>query len=517
MLNVAGRSWDAISSLILIRYAVERLGDGAFGVWVLVGALTGYVALLDFGLTSAYVKFNAQHWARDEVDELSSVLSTGTAFYFAAGSVLVALCWPLAPVAVGWLERFHMLGGIDPAEAAFILRGSVALFAATSAMAGFAAVLSGLQRMGVTNALAFGASIVKLAAAVAFIEWGFGLRGLLFAHGAAFAVFSLGCAIAAFSIVPGLRLSIARVRRATFRKLFGFGFRTQVARFSNLVMFETDQIVAGVIGGSAGSVALYSFGVSMANKLRQIPALLVSALLPAAADLDARADAERLKELYLRASKYLALAAVPMTAVAIGCAGPLMRTWLGDRPGLDTSIWVLRILGVGYLANVMAGAGMSVALGRGRADVQMRAGLIATGANILLTVLLVLWIGFWGIPIATTVSMFLSSAWFFRRMRSIAGVGPVALLRATMVCPAAAAMPGLAFALWCDWATADAAGVIPHAVALAASVSFLAITYVGLIRFLPFFDAYDVEFMEDHLALRRVPGFRLWSARARRV
>ena len=397
------------------------------------------------------------------------------------------------------------------------LRIAACTAAATSAMAGFAAVLTGLQRMGVTNALAFAASVVKLGAAVWFIYSGFGLRGLLFAHGAAFVVFSVGCAITAFAIVPGLRVSIGGIRRVTFRKLFGFGFRTQVARFSNLVMFETDQIVAGLVASGAGSVAIYSFGVSMANKLRQIPALLVSAMLPAAADLDARADAERLKELYVRASKYLALAAVPMTAVAVGCAGPLMRTWLGDQPGLDTSIWVLRILGLGYLANVMAGAGMSIALGRGRADVQMRAGLIATGANIVLTIGLVLWIGFWGIPIATVISMVMSSGWFFRRMQSIAGVGPVTLLRESMVWPAVAVCPGLAFALWCDWATADAGGTLVHVLALAASLSFLAITYAGLIRFLPFFDAYDVEFMEDHLAMRRVPGFRLWSARARRV
>ena len=255
----------------------------------------------------------------------------------------------------------------------------------------------------------------------------------------------------------------------------------------------------------------------MANKLRQIPTLVVSAMLPAAADLDARADEERLQELYVRATKYLALAAVPATAIALGCAGPLIRTWLGDRSGLDTSVWVLRILGVGYLANVMAGAGMSVALGRGRADIQMRAGLIATAANLVLTLGLVVWIGFWGIPLATAISMFLSSGWFFQRMHSIVGVSAVAVLRESMVWPALSVCPGLAFALWCDWFTAGSPGFAENAAALCAGLAFLSITYVGLIRFTPFFDAYDVEFLGDTLSMRRIPGFELWSARARRV
>ncbi len=516
-LNAAGRVWDAVSSLVLIRYAVDQLGDGAFGVWVLVGAFTGYIALLDFGLASAYVKFNAEHWARDEVDEISSVLSTGTAFYCGIGALLTAVAWPCAPLAVTLLEHWNMLGGIDVAEAVFVLRWSVMLFAATSAMAGFAALLTGLQRMGLTNALAFVASLVKLTSAVLFIEWGYGLRGLLIAHWAAFGVFALGCAIAAHWIVPGLRVSITRIRRATFHKLFGFGVRAQVARFSNLIMFETDHVVAGFIAGNAGTVALYSFGVNMANKLRQIPTLVVSAMLPAAADLDARADEERLQELYVRATKYLALAAVPATAIALGCAGPLIRTWLGDRPGLDTSVWVLRILGVGYLANVMAGAGMSVALGRGRADIQMRAGLIATSANLVLTLGLVVWIGFWGIPLATAISMFLSSGWFFQRMHSIIGVSAVTVLRESMLWPALSVCPGLAFALWCDWSTAGSPGFAVNAAALCAGLAFLSITYVGLIRFTPFFDAYDVEFLGDTLSMRRIPGFELWSARARRV
>ncbi len=517
VLNAGGRVWDAVSSLVLIRYAVDQLGDGAFGVWVLVGAFTGYIALLDFGLASAYVKYNAEHWARDEVDELSSVLSTGTAFYCVIGAALMGVTWPCAPYAIALLNRWDLLGGIDAADATFVLRWSVMLFAATSAMAGFAALLTGLQRMAFTNVLAFIASIVKLGAAVALIEWGYGIRGLLIAHWAAFGVFALGCVAAAHWIVPGLHVSLTRVRRATFHRLFGFGVRAQVARLSNLVMFETDHVVAGFLTGNAGTVALYSFGVNMANKLRQVPTLVVSAMLPAAADLDARADDERLQELYLRATKYLALAAVPATAVALGCAGPLMRTWLGGREGLDTSIWVLRILGVGYLANVMAGAGMSVALGRGRADVQMRAGLIATGANIVLTVGLVVWIGFWGIPLATALSMFLSSGWFFRRMHSIAGVGAGSVLRESLLWPALSVCPGLAFGLWCDWFTAGSGGFVMNASALCASLAFLSVTYVGLIRFTPFFDAYDVEFLGDTLSMRRIPGFALWSARARRV
>jgi len=50
---------------------------------------------------------------------------------------------------------------------------------------------------------------------------------------------------------------------------------------------------------------------------------------------------------------------------------------------------VNRILAVGYLANILPGAGVSISLGKGRPDVQMKAGIIAMTSNILLTILLI--------------------------------------------------------------------------------------------------------------------------------
>ncbi|GAG39120.1 unnamed protein product, partial [marine sediment metagenome] len=243
------------------------------------------------------------------------------------------------------------------------------------------------------------------------------------------AVFAVASVAIAHRLAPSLRVSPGAMRRGAMRKLYSFGWRAQIARLSNLIMFRTDALVVAVVFKFFGMVGLYDLGVRAANQVRQIPALVVSALVPAASDLDARAEHDRLRRLYVISSKYLAVLTVPFVLFVVGAAGPLMRTWMGEKRDLAMATWVLRIIAFGYLANLLPGAGVSVALGKGRSDVQMKAGLLGIFSNILLTVVLVYAMGFYGIPIATAVSMFVSWAWFSRAMRQVIGVGALELLR----------------------------------------------------------------------------------------
>jgi O-antigen/teichoic acid export membrane protein len=179
---------------------------------------------------------------------------------------------------------------------------------------------------------------------------------------------------------------------------------------------------------------------------------------------------------------------------------------------------VLRIIAFGYVANLVPGAGVSIALGKGRADVQMKAGLIATISNIALTIALVNIpaIGFWGIPLGTMLSMFLSWAWFAWAMGDIVGVGPTEMFRVAMVWPALASAPGAAFCAAGDWISRGYDGFSPNAVVVVLCAVVFALAYGGAIRLAPFFDTFDLELLGG-FGLRWVPGYRAWVRSVRRV
>jgi len=519
--NVAGRFWEAVVALILTPYIIERIGMASWGIWALLGAFTGYVALFDLGIASGFSKFVAQHAARSEPDEVSSVVSTGLFTYLGAGVVLVLIGWPCIDFLIGLLGRLDPRTALDftnpefLSEARFLLRWGLVLFATSNCVSAFTAVQTGLQRMDVTNILSFVASLFKIAATVFFIEQGMGVRSLLYVNAVVLAVFGAASVAVAFRLAPSLRVSLFRVRLRTFSRLYSFGWRSQVARLSNLIMFQTDAVVVAVAYKFLGIVGLYDVGVGLANKMRQIPALLVSALLPAASDLDAREEHDRLRRLYLVSSKYLAAVTIPLVLFTVGAAGPLMRAWMGEKRDLHIAVWVLRIIAFGYLANILPGAGVSIVLGKGRPDIQMKAGLIAMAANVVLTIALVFAIGFYGIPLGTMFAMFVAWFWFLRVMRHTVPVSCRELLSKCLLWPALAAAPGFLFCAACDWLTQSLSGRFVHGGVAAGSALVFAFCYLLVIRYSPFLDASDLAFLEGALRLGRVPGVRWFLAPAR--
>jgi len=341
------------------------------------------------------------------------------------------------------------------------------------------------------------------------------VRGLLFANGVVLLFFLVTSIVAAFVVLPGLRLGPGYVRRVTFGRLFQFGWRTQVAKLSNLINFQTDRVVVGLVFGDLTLVGLYRAGEDLAAKIRQGPALLVSALIPAVSDLDARDEREKLALLYKVATKYIAVVTVPATVFVIGAADMLLHTLFGEVEGLTTAGWVLRILVAGYALNLLPGPGVSIALGRGRPQLPMAAGLISMAANIALTIAFVTLFGFYGVATATSLAMAVSTVWFLRALRATTGVGPLLLLDTAVRWPLLASLPGLVVCVVVDAYLAGAGTHLPNAAGLAVSGSVFALTYLALLRFFPFLTAFDVAFLEKTLYLGKLPGFGFLVDKAR--
>ncbi|MBM3290674.1 MAG: hypothetical protein FJY92_11030, partial [Candidatus Hydrogenedentes bacterium] len=479
----------------------------------LIASFSGYVTLLDLGLCSGYAKFIAEYAARGEYARISRMLSTAVLVYGALGVVLAAIGFPLLGYGA---ERFSAFMGVthqDSATLVFMVQFAFALFLINNCVVPLTCVQPGLQRMDLSNAVGFGVSAIKTIATIALLETGHGLRGLMYTSGAVAGVFSITSLVLAYRLVPGLRLSPALFCREEFRVMFGYGWRGQVARLSNLVTFETDLLIVSFLYRTLGLVGMYKVGVELANKVRQVPLMFMGALLPAAAQLDAQEDEDRLRRLYLVSTKYISAVTVPVTVFCAAYGGTIMQAWMGS--GLGEAAWVFRILAIGFAANVVQGPGISIALGRGRPDVQMNAGLISMTWNIGLTVALAVAIGFFGVAIATAASMFVSMFWLLRAMRPVAGVGGGRVWREAIAWPLVASLPGAGVCLAIESTIGVDAGRIASIGLVVAGGCVFGALYLVLIRLAPFLDSFDAHFLEHTLRLGRVPGFAAIVRRAR--
>lgn len=521
--NAAGRIWEALVGIGLTVYIIDRVGLQGFGIWSLVYVFTGYAALFDFGVSSAFSKYIASYAARDDKAGVSAVVSTGVYFYAVLGALLIGLGWPLIDLLLR--GTLALMGALNPGsetlsvgdpawgEARFLLRGALVLFVATNCVAPFPALQMGLQRMGITNVLGFAGSLIKVAATVSFLELGYGVPGLLYANGVLLAGMTAANVVVAYRLYPGLHCTPRHMQWSLFKTLLSFGWRSQVARLSNLVNFQTDRMIVAIAsGGNMDLVGLYRVGEDIAAKVRQGPALLVSALVPAVSDLDARNDRERLEILYVRSTKYVAAFTVPMT-LYFATATSLLLSIYAEKTALGTAGWVARIILVGYALNVLPGPGVSLALGKGNAGLPMIAGLISMSANVALTIALFAAMGFYGIPVATALALGISTAWFFRAMRREVDVPLRSVLAQSLIWPFVASLPGTAGCLLVSWAAMGYVDRIGNVALAGICAAGFALSYAMCIRWTPFLDAFDVDFLRDPLHMDRIPGFRFLTAR----
>ena len=522
--NALGRLWEAAAGIGLTIYMIDRVGLEGFGLWSLVAVFTGYAALFDFGVSSAFTKFIASFATRGDRKGVSAVVSTGVYFYALLGVIIVALGWPLIDVLIaGTLKIMYALNpghtqviasNVRWEEARSLLRGALLLFAAGNCAAPFSALQSGLQRMGLANAIGFASSIVKVVATAFFLEAGMGVLGLLYASAVVLAFTTAVNVAAAYRIFPGLHCNPRRMEWPVFTVLLSFGWRSQVARLANLINFQTDRMVVALVsGGNLDLVGLFRVGEDLAAKVRQAPMLMVSALVPAVSSLDARGDRERLRILYLRSTKYVAAVTAPAAFYFLGSAEMLLSLY-ADKSSLGQAAWVARIIILGYVMNVLPGPGVSIALGKGNAGLPMVAGLISMAGNIVLTVVLYWAIGFYGIPLGTALSLGLSTVWFFAAMRREVAVPPLRLLRESLLWPVVASLPGFALCAGANWALAGYDDRIVNLMVAAICGGAFVLSYAACLRWAPFLDRYDVAFLRETLRLDRVPGFRFLTARA---
>lgn len=403
--NTIGRFWGILVALILTPYAIHHIGMERYGIWAIVGVLTGYFGLLDFGIGTSFVKYISEYYTKKDYKSLNQVVNTGVVFYSLFGGAIIILGFLL----INPLLKFFNIPINLYDEALFVFILGIIIFAVSNAVSAFGAIQGGLQRMDISNKVAIAVSIPMVIGTIYFLESGYGLSGLMINNAIIFAITSIINIIIAFKVLPELRFSPLLFSKEMFKKLFNFGYKVQVTRLEGIFTFQTDKIIIAHFL-NINLVSFYQLGSVIIDKARELPLLLVSAVMPAVSEIDAKKDGEKLYDLYIRGTRYLTLVGMPTLVFAFFAAPLIMLTWLGE--GYGKSVLVIQILAPCYFMNILSGAGTSMALGMGKPEFQMKAGLLQLILNIILSIILVIVIGFVGVVIATLISLSLSSIWF---------------------------------------------------------------------------------------------------------
>jgi O-antigen/teichoic acid export membrane protein len=317
------------------------------------------------------------------------------------------------------------------------------------------------------GALAFLAAIVALAHAE-------GLPGLAIAacigQGTTFLVRAFAVR-SAFAGAPRL------AARAQVRALVGFSARLQVTVFSELVNWQSDKLVVGLIAPAA-TVGQLGIGAQFADGGRLLAGAALSPVQSAFANEAGGGDAAGLKQRFAELHRLWVLGVLGAGVIGAASLPPLIEAWLG--PGYGEAALLGAFLVLGSAAGLSTGTGVAYMRAIGRPGLEARMGPLIVAANLALTVPLAFAAGARGVVIGTFGAYVIGASWFFSQLRHHVPASPVRGVRDAIGATAGALLAGgasLGFGL-------AAAALLPIRVSLpvvAAGAAIALVAYAAVV------------------------------------
>src|SRR3954452_3351159 len=455
----------AASSLISVPLILDAVGTAGYGVWTLGLALILYASILETGLGPAVQRFTAFARGGGDGETLSQLGWTTFALYALGGLVFGGALAALGPLLVdlfGLPLRLHA-----DAETMFrILGGALAL---ALLAAGMGNLLQGLERFG-TLAVSASAGALAFLAAVAVLAEPSGLPGVAVASCIGQAVSLLVRAWALRGIAFAGRPRV--LSRAEGRRVVGFPARLQVTVLSELVNWQSDKLVVGLVARAA-TVGQLGIGAQFADGGRLLAGAALSPVQSAFALAAGAGDDEALHRRFAELHRLWVLGVLGAGVIGAASLRPLIEAWLG--PGYHEAALLGAFLVLGSAAGLSTGTGVPYMRAIGRPGLEARMGPLVVGVNLALTVPLALAAGARGVVIGTLGAYVLGAAWFFSRLQRHVPASPVRGARDCAAAVAAALLAGaasLAFGL-------GAVALLPGRTALPAVALGLALALWG--------------------------------------
>jgi len=385
-------------TFIMTPLFVRNLGNYDYGLWEMVGAILGYMGMLDLGIKPAISVYAARFRAKDDPDSLQTVY-TSTFIFMVGIGVLVAL------ILAGWGLLFS--GKMAPEGEQSIKYLLLMLILAGQMLIVFPgyvaeSFLEGFQKYYVKNNITI---INSLIGAVVFISFVTPDNALLLLAG--INGIGLGIKYILFFILlarpnhGAVILKASRFNPTLLAEMLRFSLKSFIQGLSTRMESFTDTIVIGSFLGPA-SVPFYSIPQNLVRNIQMLGWTLSHAFMPLFSDLAARSRVDEIKSIYLVASKLVVGVVAAMGVGAIILATPFLALWIGPEytKKSDVIVTVLVIVTLLPLLNPFSSRYLTAINKHG---IFARLMPVSAVVNLMLSIYMVQYFGIIGVAIASLI------------------------------------------------------------------------------------------------------------------
>ncbi|AKT52364.1 lipopolysaccharide biosynthesis protein [Arsenicicoccus sp. oral taxon 190] len=393
-----GTTWQALGqflpliiNLALTPYIIEGLGAKIYGIFLLINTIQLVMSSFDGGIGPSASRYFTLYAGRADAAATTRLLVTLLTIVLGTTTVVFGLFFLATPAII----EFFPVTQPDPEGAALLLRTMVVLVAMAQIRGLFAYVLFAEHKFAVTTTTGLAGHLIYVIGLIWTIEGGHGLTGIAL-------TFVVQQLMATIAIIPAAlqhlsRAGVGLLTWADLKDFFGYSWKVQFSSLLDMVSLQGDMLIVSKF--AAGQQPQFGPGANFAQQLRMVP---MNAFSPVQAMLGravgGKGEAAAVAE-YVRIQKLWVLGVVGWVAVGAPAAYFGVSHWV--RMGSSLPGLVSAVLLVGHLFYLIGIIQVLWCLAVGRSDLELKYGLISTGLNLTLTLLLVIPYGVVGTIVAT--------------------------------------------------------------------------------------------------------------------
>jgi O-antigen/teichoic acid export membrane protein len=394
--NFIGQIFVFLVSFLLTPFILNQLGATLYGLWILLGSIVAYSAILDLGIWGTIIKYVAEYQAQGNHSGARALLSTVLVFYLLIATLISAAGIAVAPFVP---HLFNL-----PAA-----QGEVAstLFALMSIAVGLSipclfplAILRGLQRYDVVNSVDILANITMAVATVAALWLGGGVIALAVVNICTLFVSLAAGMWALRRLAPELSIRWNAADWRMARQIFTFSWPLFMRDVATRLQTRTDEITIGFFL-PVSAVGAYSIARRLSEATQTLTRQFMKTLLPLASQLNAEADFSRLRALYKTGTRLTIAIVLALGSVIIVLAGPILTLWVGSEYAIYAG--VVAILTLASLIATIQWPAMAILQAMARHRILATSSLGNGIANLILSILLVRPYGLVGVALGTAI------------------------------------------------------------------------------------------------------------------
>ena len=352
--------------------------------------------MMDFGVSSAAVKYVAEYIGSGNKDELNKVVSASFSFFVGVGVFISASLFILSFFAP---SIFHL----EPSS--YLIMQHVLWIGAAAALLNwplniFNQTLTSAQRYDMFAAVNLASLAIKVILVVWFLSHGYGVISLMLITQGLNILGGVVFFICSRIAIPGLKVTFPYFGSATFKKMFGFGSYVFFRGISGLIGKKIDPLVISFFL-PISYVTIYAVARKIETLLSRVPPIFIKPVVPLCAELEGRQAFDQQRILLEKGTRHILMIYLPMIIITMLYARPFVLGWVG--PEFQESIAVVWIFGSYFIFTSIIGLSASLLTSKGVVKEPFWVVTANSFANFILSIILVRFYGIYGVALGTAL------------------------------------------------------------------------------------------------------------------